>query len=189
MSLVAIIPVEVKKIHDAVNLKRSQLINEIRRAFEVGEIIDMNNSSKSAHIKTQVLTYSESQFKIANVKRSNVAYRSAPSKILESIQNQKPLKLGSSCGIKADGTELTIFVFKEDYDGIKAGTVFLDARVSDFQEAVQMDIAVIAEEEEEEICEERNNELRNILEVCTKISDELNQITLSLNNIYIANKL
>ena len=169
MSLVAIIPVEVKKIHDAVNLKRSQLINEIRRAFEVGEIIDMNNSSKSAHIKTQVLTYSESQFKIANVKRSNVAYRSAPSKILESIQNQKPLKLGSSCGIKADGTELTIFVFKEDYDGIKAGTVFLDARVSDFQEAVQMDIAVIAEEEEEEICEERNNELRNILYIANKL--------------------
>lgn len=184
MSLVAIIPVEVKKIQDGVNAKRSQLIKEVRLAFEIGEIIDMNNCPKAAHIKTQVLTYSKSQFKIANVKRSNIAYRSAPTKILESIQNRKPLKLGSSCGINAAGTELTIFVFKEDYDGIKAGTVFLDARVSEFQDiAAQIpcrpDIAVIPEEE---ICEERN-ELRNILAACTKISDELNQLTLSLNNI------
>ena len=66
---------------------------------------------------------------LTNVKRSNAAYKSAPTKILESIQNRKPLKLGSSCGINAAGTELTIFVFKEDYDGIKAGTIFLDARV------------------------------------------------------------
>jgi leucyl aminopeptidase (aminopeptidase T) len=137
MSLIPIIPVEIKRIQDGPHTinpliaKRMQLINGVRLAFENGEIIDMNDCSSAAHIKRQVLTYSDSQFKIANVKRIHASYESAPDNILKSIQNRTPLKLGSSCGIKADGTELTIFVFHEDYDGIKAGTIFLDARVSE----------------------------------------------------------
>lgn len=137
MSLVPIIPVEIKRIQngshtvDPLVAKRLQLISGVRRAFEVGEIIDMNNCPNAIDIKRQVLSYSDSQFKIANVNRSNKTYKSAPIKILESIQTRIPLKLGSSCGINSEGTELTIFVFKEDYVGIKAGTVFLDARVLD----------------------------------------------------------
>ena len=135
MNLVPIIPVEVKQIRDGDNIinplvaKRTQLINGVRRAFNLGEIIDMNDCSSAAHIKSQVLTYTDSQFKIANVKRIHASYKSAPDNILKSIQKRIPLKLGSSCGIKADGSELTIFVFHEDFEGIAAGTVFLDSRV------------------------------------------------------------
>jgi hypothetical protein len=134
MSLLPIIPVEIKRIRDGIDLnplisKREQLINGVRLAFENGEIIDMNDCTKASDIKRRVLSYSDNQFKIKYVKRSSPTYKNVPDKILESIQKRIPSKLGSSCGIIADGSQLTIFVFEEDYGLIKAGTVFLDARV------------------------------------------------------------
>ena len=78
----------------------------------------------------QVETFDESQFKIVRVKSTNRTYAEVPQKIHESIVNKVPIKLGSGCGINASGSEISIFVFHEDYPefSIKKGDVFLDAR-------------------------------------------------------------
>ena len=137
-SLSAIIPVYVTDINlsngrevDPCNTTRRKLINAVRQAFIDGNIVDHNCSEHSEEIKEKVLNFSSKQFKIANIKPSNKSYKSAPSKIRESLDLKEPRKLGTSCGICSEGTEITIFVFQKNYPeyGIFKGSVFIDARV------------------------------------------------------------
>lgn len=143
MSLLPIIPVQI--LFQSDNYTRLKLINGIRYAFITGQIIDNNNPTQSEDIKRQVLQYSDSQFLITNIQRSNKGCKDLPTKILESTKTYKPMKFGSSFGINAAGTELRIFVFREDYPNIKSGTVFLDARVPNV-EPTQNNIKQLDEE-------------------------------------------
>lgn len=109
---------------------REQLISAIKNAVANFEVQDLNDAQQTMDIMEQVETFDESQFKIARVKSTNSTYAEVPQKIHESIVNKVPIKLGSGCGINASGSEISIFVFHEDYPkfSIKKGDVFLDAR-------------------------------------------------------------
>ena len=147
-SLSAIIPVYVTDINlsngrevDPCNTTRRKLIKAVRQAFIDGNIVDYNCSEHSAEIKEKVLNFSSKQFKIANIKPSNKSYKSAPSKIRESLDLKEPRKLGTSCGICSEGTEITIFVFQKNYPeyGIFKGSVFIDARVRPLEAVYESD--------------------------------------------------
>jgi len=137
-SLSAIVPVQITDFVasngtriDPCTASRRYLINAVRCAFKEGNIVDHNCSEHSDEIKKKVINYSSKQFKIANVKPSNMSYKAVTAKISSSVSEKKAMKLGTACGINAEGTELTIFVFQANYPhyGISKGDVFLDARV------------------------------------------------------------
>jgi len=137
-SLSAIVPVQITDFVanngtriDPCTASRRYLINAVRCAFKEGNVVDHNCSEDSAEIKEKVINYSSKQFKIANVKPSNMSYKAVAAKINASVSEKKAMKLGTACGINAEGTELTIFVFQANYPhyGISKGDVFLDARV------------------------------------------------------------
>jgi hypothetical protein len=137
-SLSPIVPVQITDFVasngtriDPCTASRRYLISAVRSAFKEGCIEDHNCSEHSDEIKEKVLNYSSKQFKVANVKPSNMSYKAVTAKISASVSEKKAMKLGTACGINAEGTELTIFVFQANYPhyGISKGDVFLDARV------------------------------------------------------------
>jgi hypothetical protein len=115
---------------DPCTASREHLITAVKAAIADRRIQNYNDEDQLMDIVAQVETYREEQFKIAHVKRSNKTYEEVPLKISLSVASKIPMKLGSSCGINAAGTEIGIFVFHEAYPShnIRKGDIFLDAR-------------------------------------------------------------
>ena len=173
-SLSAIIPVYLTDFKlsngrgvDPCNTTRRKIINAVRQAFADGNIVDYNISEHSAEIKEKVLNFSSKQFKIANIKPSNKSYKSAPGKIREALDSKEPRKLGTSCGICSEGTEITIFVFQKDYPdcGIFKGAVFIDTRVQPLEPDTHNECE---SETDSESCTESETEVDTELESYTE---------------------
>lgn len=110
-----------------IDCDRAQLVDAVKAAFADGRIVRDNNIPiQQAEILDQVLTYQPTQFVRHCVNRDN-SYTHAAKKIYDSITNSIPASLGSSCGIKAAGGEICVFVFEEPFPefAIRRGDAYI----------------------------------------------------------------
>ena len=108
---------------------KAAIIESIKAAFASERVTqNLNDPEQKAEILEQILNYREEQFEIRRVSRENTTYKKVAKKIMESVNNRTPQKLGSSCGIREAGNEIKIYYFPETREGIHAGDLFIDAR-------------------------------------------------------------
>jgi hypothetical protein len=116
---------------DIVNVMRDRLalIESVIACVRDGRCINANDEAQTAEIMQKVEEFDYEQFEIRDASKNT--YRGVEAKIHEILTSGIPLpSLGSSCGIKVDGTEIKLYWFQRaipEYN-INAGDIFIDAR-------------------------------------------------------------
>ena len=118
-------PIDCDRVH-LVEAVKSALGPDGKMVCDGRIVRDNNHPIQQTEIIDQVDNYTESQFVRHCVNRDN-SYTHAAKKIYDSITNSIPTSLGSSCGIKAAGGEICMFVFEEPFPefAIRRGDVYI----------------------------------------------------------------
>jgi hypothetical protein len=103
----------------------------IRDVFASDSIESKNTSEQNSEIKCKMTSIEDSKLILKFITSStNQIHICATRKIAESLRTNTPKKLGSSCGISADGSEIVVRIYKCDFPefDIKSGDIYVDAR-------------------------------------------------------------
>lgn len=125
--LFPIIPVRITKAlrtvdgsRDILNYKqKAAIVESVKAAFADGRIENYNEDTQFQEIRDNVLQFDIEAFEVRNGGKRT--YKDVRSKIEEYIRNRTPRKLGTSAGIKSDGSEIKIYCFGD-------GNWYIDAR-------------------------------------------------------------
>jgi hypothetical protein len=103
----------------------------IKDVFASDNIESKNTSEQNSEIKGKMASIEDSKLILKFITSStNKIHICATRKIAESLRTNTPKKLGSSCGISADGSEIVVRIYKCDFPefDIKSGDIYVDAR-------------------------------------------------------------
>jgi hypothetical protein len=109
------------------NNNSQAIIESVKAAFADERVENFNDRQEFLEIRENVLNFDIEMFEVRHV-RTQPTYRDVRSNIEESIRTRTPKKLGTSCGIKSDGTEIKIYTFAD-------GNWYIDARISTCNDA------------------------------------------------------
>lgn len=131
-----IIPIRIRfnQFPQNKNIHRSKIISmlqEMNMRSNDYTIKNDNNDEQSSELFERFRISNDEDIKIKYMNDDNTSYSNVPRIINESIETQRPLGLGTSCGIKAnDSTTIVIWIFEKDYEeyGIRRNDIFIDAR-------------------------------------------------------------
>lgn len=100
--------------------ERSAIIESVKAAIRDRRCDDRNDERESNEIRQDILAFDYEKFKIHDC--NCTTYEDVYENIRESIDSNRPKKLGSSAGISADGKEITIWQYRDD--------LYIDARTT-----------------------------------------------------------
>lgn len=133
-TLDAIIPVRLDMPReDLESVSREHLIESVKAAFNeediavrVYQVTDNNTANNQAKIRERILGLDDSCFKLHNLEKQTYVKQDVLRKIRDSNDSRRQVMLGSSCGVKANGEEVKMWVCKAD------GCVYVDCRIDGY---------------------------------------------------------
>ena len=111
--------------------ERSATIESVKAAIRDGRCENHNEAREFDEIRQNIDAFDELLFKVPDCNCKT--YKDVYENIRESIQSKVPKKLGSSAGISADGKEITIWKYGDDWY-IDARTTTCNQRYTDYIE-------------------------------------------------------
>jgi hypothetical protein len=102
--------------------EKSAIIESVKAAIRDGRCENHNEAREFEEIRQNIDAFDYEQFKYRDLNKEYTTYEDVYENIRESIDSNRPKKLGSSAGISADGKEITIWRYGDD--------LYIDARTT-----------------------------------------------------------